>query len=112
MSSLTCHIEEQNLFIELLLKIKDLIECPIGSKRIKIPTITPSGVTIDENEMNKIIEKNLQGCMKDPFNPTLECKTKVYNLFAKRIIEFYKEFKRKYKAISKDDEDEIQFLKT
>ena len=83
--NITYNKEEQNLFIELLLKIKDLIECPIGSKRIKIPTITPSGVTIDKNEMSKIIEKNLKGCMKDPFNPTLECKTKVYKLFVKRI---------------------------
>ena len=101
-----------NLFTELISNLKELLECPISNQRIKIPTITPSGITIDESEMDKIIQKNIAGQMKDPFNSDKECKTKIYNLFAKRVLTLYKEFKKKKNALlEQNDDQEIKFLK-
>ena len=66
---------------ELVSKLKQLFECPLSLDQLENPIILPSGITIQEEMFNKL--KN----QKDPYDWNLTIKSKVFNRFAKDVIE-------------------------
>ena len=54
----------QKLYISIVTKLKNLLECPITLEVITDPLVLPSGITIDESAMQELVKGN----RKHPFS--------------------------------------------
>ena len=79
---------EENL-TALVQKIDKELECPLLLIPMDIPTITPSGYTVDGFVMDELISS--QGV--DPFDWKSLCKEKIVNKFAVKIKNIISQYK-------------------
>lgn len=71
----------KKMYQELKSTILENLMCPLSFSSIESPSITPSGHTIEESYLKKLVYEN----QKDPFTRQSRCTTVTPNRFAKAI---------------------------
>mmetsp|Transcript_27755 Transcript_27755/g.24548 ORF Transcript_27755/g.24548 Transcript_27755/m.24548 type:complete len:157 (+) Transcript_27755:559-1029(+) len=77
----------KKLLEKLQNSISESLLCPLSLEPIEVPTICPSGHTIDEFFMKKLVKDN----KRDPFNNLDICDKVIINRFAINMKEVLKE---------------------
>ena len=68
-------------YFDLIFQLKQMFVCPISLDCLSNPVILPSGITINEEFFDKLINK------KDPYNNNLIVNCKIHNRFAAEVKE-------------------------
>jgi chromosome segregation ATPase len=76
-------------FDDLMAQLKTLVQCPITLEPMINPVFSPSGNTLDESAMKKLIQTK----EVDPFTRKGECCTLTPNYLAKQLIDILTKFK-------------------
>ena len=77
----TNHKGYNKKLFDLIFQLKQVFVCPLSLDCLSNPVILPSGVTINEEFFDKLINK------KDPYNNKLDVNYKIHNRFAAEVKE-------------------------
>ena len=79
-------INSEDKFTKLMKELKELLTCPITTELMKNPMLTPSGNTVEDKSMIRLI---IDG-KTDPFTRQGVCKELKSNYLVKQILEVIK----------------------
>ena len=84
------YTELQNFVNSILQKLENEIQCPLSTGNLKVPVILPSGVTVNESVMSRLIRDK----ERDPYDSKNICSKFIHNKIASKIIDLIKQLKK------------------